>query len=191
MLAFGSLFREIRRWTDTFTDEVPGASLLMLADLQEERGMSILDERFGDSLECRFPLFEFLKPASLPLMVLLYLCMMCALVCVVLGFAYKYSLSVYTAIYWYIFLGDKTRWNNHSYLYGLLSIILLTSSADKCLSLVAPSISNTVPRWNYLFLRLQIFLVYFYAGIKKFDADWLGGYSMRGLGYHWVWSPLR
>lgn len=49
----------------------------MLADLQEERGMSIADERFGDPLECRFPLFELLKPLRLQYMVLLYAAMMC------------------------------------------------------------------------------------------------------------------
>ena len=49
----------------------------MLADLQEERGMPIADERFGDPLECRFPLFGFLAPLQVQYMVLLYLVMMC------------------------------------------------------------------------------------------------------------------
>jgi len=48
-----------------------------------------------------------------------------------------------------------------------------------------------VPNWNYLFLRFQIFLLYFYAGVKKMDSEWLGGYSMKGYGGHWVFTPFQ
>jgi len=33
--------------------------------------------------------------------------------------------------YWYVFLLDKLTWNNHSYLYGLVAILLLTSRANQ------------------------------------------------------------
>lgn len=48
-----------------------------------------------------------------------------------------------------------------------------------------------MPNWNYLMLKFQIFLLYFYAGVKKLDPEWLGGYSMKKLGSHWVFSPFR
>ena len=38
---------------------------------------------------------------------------------------------------------------------------------------------------------MQIFLLYFYAGIKKTEADWLLGYSMGKLESHWVFDPFR
>lgn len=48
-----------------------------------------------------------------------------------------------------------------------------------------------VPLWNYTVLRGQIFIVYFIAGVKKLDADWVGGYSMEHLSRHWLFSPFK
>ena len=36
-----------------------------------------------------------------------------------------------------------------------------------------------------------MFLVYFYAGLKKIDMDWMTGYSMTGLSRQWVFDPFR
>lgn len=33
--------------------------------------------------------------------------------------------------------------------------------------------------------------MYFYAGIKKLDRDWMTGYSMTGLANKWVFDPFR
>lgn len=51
--------------------------------------------------------------------------------------------------------------------------------------------SRSVPRWNYLLLRIQFFIMYFVAGLKKFEPDWLWGYSMSSLGHHHVFTPFR
>nr|XP_055183102.1 vitamin K-dependent gamma-carboxylase isoform X3 [Nyctereutes procyonoides] len=48
-----------------------------------------------------------------------------------------------------------------------------------------------VPLWNYTMLRGQIFIVYFIAGVKKLDADWVEGYSMEYLSRHWLFSPFK
>jgi hypothetical protein len=37
----------------------------------------------------------------------------------------------------------------------------------------------------------KIFLVYFIAGVKKLDLDWILGYSMDSLGSHWVFLPFK
>ena len=47
-----------------------------------------------------------------------------------------------------------------------------------------------VPRWNYFMLKFQFFILYFYAAVKKIDADWLSGYPMKNLANHWVFSPF-
>ncbi|KAM7304987.1 vitamin K-dependent gamma-carboxylase [Ixodes scapularis] len=53
-------------------------------------------------------------------------------------------------------------------------------------------LNNTdVPRWNYILIRAQIFCVYFIAGLKKMDKDWIGGHSMRGLSKHWVFDGFK
>lgn len=38
---------------------------------------------------------------------------------------------------------------------------------------------------------LQVFLVYFIAGVKKLDADWVEGYSMSYLAHHWLFDPFK
>lgn len=53
------------------------------------------------------------------------------------------------------------------------------------------SSSSSVPRWNYLLLRIQFFVMYFVAGLKKFEPDWLWGYSMMSLGHHRAFAPFR
>lgn len=50
---------------------------------------------------------------------------------------------------------------------------------------------ETVPNWNYLILKFQVFILYFYAGLKKMDVEWLEGYSMIDLGKHWVFEPFK
>jgi len=47
------------------------------------------------------------------------------------GLFYHTSCLAFVIPYWYIFLLDKTSWNNHSYLYGVISILLLGSQANR------------------------------------------------------------
>lgn len=40
-------------------------------------------------------------------------------------------------------------------------------------------------------IHTQIFIVYFIAGVKKLDADWVEGYSMSYLAHHWLFDPFK
>ena len=53
----------------------PFAGLVMILDTLQERGLASADIRWGDEEQCRFPLFDSLRPLPLPWMVVLYLCM--------------------------------------------------------------------------------------------------------------------
>ena len=45
--------------------------------------------------------------------------------------------------------------------------------------------------WNLKMCDIfQFFLVYFIAGLKKLDLDWVAGYSMQKLSHHWVFKPF-
>ncbi|NXN93746.1 VKGC carboxylase, partial [Rhinopomastus cyanomelas] len=170
--------------------------LLMALDVPQERGLGHLDQRFLDGLEvCRFPLLPFLQPLPLDWMYLLYTVMFLGALGIMLGLCYRLSCVAFLGPYWYLLLLDKTTWNNHSYLYGLLGFQLALVGADRYWSLdglLWPRKRNAhVPLWNYTLLRAQIFIVYFIAGLKKLDADWVGGYSMGSLGRHWLFSPFK
>nr|XP_009680570.1 PREDICTED: vitamin K-dependent gamma-carboxylase [Struthio camelus australis] len=47
------------------------------------------------------------------------------------GCCYRLSCLAFLGPYWYVFLLDKTAWNNHSYLYGLLAFQLALLGADR------------------------------------------------------------
>ncbi|PVD37474.1 hypothetical protein C0Q70_00064 [Pomacea canaliculata] len=160
----------------------------MLLDTLQERGLAAADVRWGDPDECRFPLFDLLRP--LPVQ------WMGNSACgIMLGAAFRVSCVLFLLPYWYMFLLDKATWNNHSYLFGILGFLLFLSDANRYWSLDGLfhyNISNSdVPLWNYSLLRSQIFLVYFLAGLKKLDLDWVGGYSMENLSQHWIFDPFR
>uniref|UniRef100_A0A8C7FLE5 HTTM-like domain-containing protein n=1 Tax=Oncorhynchus kisutch TaxID=8019 RepID=A0A8C7FLE5_ONCKI len=93
---------------------------------------------------------------------------------IMLGCFYYLSCLMFISTYWYIFFLDKTAWNNHSYLYGLIGFQLTFMGYG----LRNPKKNNAqVPHWNCTLLRFQIFIVHFIAGIKKLDADWVGNIS--------------
>ncbi|XP_039570819.1 vitamin K-dependent gamma-carboxylase isoform X3 [Passer montanus] len=170
--------------------------LLMALDVPQERGLGHLDQRYLDGLEvCRFPLLPFLAPLPLDWMYLLYTVMFLGALGIMLGCCYRLSCVAFLCPYWYLLLLDKTSWNNHSYLYGLLGFQLALLGADRYGSvdgLFRPQKRNAhVPLWNYALLRAQVFIVYFIAGLKKLDADWVGGFSMGTLARHWLFAPFR
>ena len=120
---------------------------------------------------------------------------------VTIGYHYRLSALLYATAYWYLFLVEKSRWNNHSYLFGLLALVNLVSDGHRKWSVDAtlrwqkklnhlPLPKPSVPFWQIALLRFQLFLVYFYAGVKKVDGDWLQGHSMVALSDHWIWAPF-
>ncbi|KAJ1091821.1 hypothetical protein NDU88_004936 [Pleurodeles waltl] len=170
--------------------------LLMVLDIPQERGLGYLDYKYLDGLEvCRFPLFNNLGPLPLDWMYLVYVIMLSGALGIMLGCCYRLSCLLFALPYWYIFFLDKTTWNNHSYLYGLIGFQLAFVNANRYWSLDGlwnPRKRNAhVPLWNYTILRTQIFIVYFIAGLKKLDADWVEGYSMGSLSRHWLFDPFK
>ena len=104
-----------------------------MIDIVEERSGSELDIRWGDETECRFPLFPFLEPMSLPRMGVLYAIMFLGALGIALGYKFTISCWMFTLPYWYLILVDKSVWNNHTYLFGLMGLLFSCSSANSCL----------------------------------------------------------
>jgi vitamin K-dependent gamma-carboxylase len=169
---------------------------LMMIDIPNERGMADADIEYGKHYDnCRFPLFDSLKPFRAHTMIFIYSVMLMGAIGITLGFKYRLSCLCFMLPYWYLFALDKTTWNNHSYLYGIIGFQLLLVDANRYLSidgLFNKQIHNVhVPLWNYTLIRTQIFFVYFIAGLKKLDFDWITGYSMSNLASHWVFDPFK
>lgn len=100
-----------------------------------------------------------------------------------LGFYTRWSALLFFLSYTYVFLLDKTPYNNHYYLISLLSFLLIWVDARRWLSLdrwrKRISGPQTIPFWQLFMLRAQFFIVYFYGGLAKLNRDWLMGEPVR------------
>ena len=102
----------------------------MVLDIPQERGMSFLHTKWSDPDLCHFPLFDWLQPLPLEWMYIVYSIMFVAALGIMLGFLYRFSCMCFVLSYWYLFFLDKAAWNNHSYLYGLVGLMLLLTDAN-------------------------------------------------------------
>lgn len=101
-----------------------------------------------------------------------------------LGLFYRAAAAVVFLGYTWYFLLDQTYFNNHFYLISLLAFLLIWMPADRCWALRWPRrpTDGRVPSWSVFLLRSQFLIVYLYASIAKFNADWLTGEPMIATG---------
>ena len=109
------------------------------------------------------------------------LCVLAAFIAA--GFLYRVSIALFFLGYTYTFLLDAGRWVNHTYLICLFAGLLTIIPAHRVLSLDAwlkqRRPPQTVPACALWILRLQMGVVYFFAGVAKLSPDWLHGEPMR------------
>ena len=124
--------------------------------------------------------FWWLKPLSGDGMAIVYYLMLLASVFITIG--YKYRLAICTLFLGklYVFLLVPADFGNRPYFILLLTIILIAIPAHGALSVDAHRNkklrSDTTPAWHLYLLRFQMAAVFFWAGIAKYNADWLSGY---------------
>ncbi|XP_015172992.1 PREDICTED: vitamin K-dependent gamma-carboxylase [Polistes dominula] len=193
---FENFVRLLYRPTDPANLGVTRAlfGLCMIVDVVEERGLADIDIKWGDSWDCHFPLIHGMTPLTLPWMIVIYGIMWLGAFGIMLGLQFKLSCACFVIPYWYIFLLDKSYWNNHTYLYGIVATLFWCTEANKYFAFDAihdKKVNKTVPLWNYFILRFQFFALYFLAGLKKSSKEWLDGYSMTNLSRHWVFDPFK
>lgn len=121
--------------------------------------------------------FWFVAPLSSALMAALYVVLALAALGVAFGLYYRACALVVFVGFTYVELIDKALYLNHYYLVSLLGFLLVLLPAGRAYSvdsLRRPERTlTTVPRWVLSALRLQIGVVYFFAGLAKLNADWL------------------
>jgi vitamin K-dependent gamma-carboxylase len=93
------------------------------------------------------------------------------------GFLYRACVALFFLGFTYVELIDQTLYLNHYYLVTLLSFLMIFVPANAAWSIDAlrrPEIRrDLVPGWTLNILRLQIAIVYLFAGLAKLNADWL------------------
>ena len=103
-------------------------------------------------------------------------------VCVALGLFFRVAALGFALGFAYLQLIDVATYLNHYYLAGLLALLLALSPAQRTFSLAAwllrrrghePATDEHVATaWLWL-LRLQVGVVYTFAGLAKAHGDWL------------------
>ncbi|GAK92821.1 vitamin K-dependent gamma-carboxylase [Nonlabens ulvanivorans] len=121
--------------------------------------------------------FEFLEPLTAPLMYALFVMMGIAGLLVMVGLKYRTAIIFYAVAWTYVYLLQKTSYNNHYYLLMLLNYIMIFLPAHRSVSLDAkwnPALRKEhMSRWVYLFIIAFLFIVYSYASVAKFYPDWI------------------
>ena len=102
-----------------------------------------------------------------------------AAACIAAGLLTRTACVLFGVGFGYVFLLEQARYMNHFYLLVLVSFLLAAVPANRAFSIDAwlrPGIRTaTAPAWCLWLFRIQMGIVYFYAGVSKFDADWLQG----------------
>lgn len=100
-----------------------------------------------------------------------------AAVGVMLGWRYRLSAAVFFGVFTYVELIDKANYLNHYYFVSVVAGMMVLLPAHRALSLDVrrkPALAvATVPRWMVDALKLQLGLVYVFAGLAKLHPDWL------------------
>ena len=121
--------------------------------------------------------FEWVRPLGDTGMHLLFLTLIVASALIMLGLFYRLASVVFFLGFTYVELLDVTTYLNHYYFISLVAFLLIGLPANRHYSLDAyfgrvPR-SRQVPLWTIGILRIQLGLVYVFAGLAKLNADWL------------------
>lgn len=124
-----------------------------------------------------FQFFEWMPYPNGQVIELLFYTMGITSVFISIGLLFRWSTLFFLFSFIYVELLDKTYYLNHYYLVTLLVFWLLISSAHRRFSvdaLIWPRIySKTCPQWQIAAIKVQLSIVYFFAGWAKVNKDWL------------------
>ena len=121
--------------------------------------------------------FSWVKPLGDPGMYVVFGLMAIAAAFIMFGLFYRWASAVFFLLFTYVELIDVTTYLNHYYFVSIISLLLIFVPANCFFSLDAmrkPEIRcSHVPAWCVNIFKLQLGIVYFYAGLAKLHPDWL------------------
>ncbi|MEM9884496.1 MAG: HTTM domain-containing protein [Bacteroidota bacterium] len=124
-----------------------------------------------------FGFFTWLQPLAGNGMYIVFFLLCWSAFCIIIGLFYRIHTLLFFCLFLYVELLDKTYYLNHYYLVTLLSFWLVLVPANRWYSLdvlLFPKIkSPTCANWHILIFKVQLSIVYFFAGLAKVNPDWL------------------
>lgn len=120
--------------------------------------------------------FEFLQPLPGNGMIWYYAILGIVGLFVMVGFKYRLSVFMYAVMWAGVYLMQKSSYNNHYYLLMLLCFLMTLLPANRYASVDVwrkPELKKiSMPRWVWLLIVFQLWIVYTYAAIAKLYPDW-------------------
>ncbi len=131
-----------------------------------------------------YPYLHFIEAYSHELIYFLTVLSIIGAILIALGVALRWGSLLFLLSFGYLFLIDMSFYNNHYYLWCLISflfIFLPSRSTISIFDVIKKRTDKTISVAYHTPFALLISIVYFYGGIAKINADWLQGYPMRLL----------
>ena len=155
-----------------------GFGLMMLAGIIRFAANGWIDAQYlSTSYQFSYWGFAWVRVPPAPILYSLYALVGVAALGIALGLAYRLATWTFFIGFSYLELMDKTYYLNHYYFVSLFAFLLLFVPAHASFSLdVRLGFTKRlehVPYWTLGLLRLQIGLLYFFAGIAKLHPEWL------------------
>jgi len=121
--------------------------------------------------------FEWVKPLPEMGMYIVFALLLLTSLGIMLGALYRLSAVLFFVLFTYVELIDKTNYLNHYYFVSLVAFMMTFVPAAASFS-VDNKIFNrtdqkTTARFYIFIFQLQMFFVYFFAGVAKINHDWL------------------
>lgn len=121
--------------------------------------------------------FDWVKPLGEIGMYAVFAVLAVTAVMVMLGLFYRVAIIIFFLCFTYVELIDKTTYLNHYYFISVMAFLMIWVPANRYFSVdtrLNPKMSvSHVPGWTITIFKLQLLLVYFFAGVSKLNYDWL------------------
>lgn len=121
--------------------------------------------------------FDWVRPLPAPGMYAVFGLLALLSLCIMLGAWYRFATAAFFVLFTYVELIDKTYYLNHYYFISLLSFLLIFLPLERAASIDAwrspERRATSVPAWTIRVIRLQLGLVYVFAGLAKLTPDWM------------------
>jgi len=121
--------------------------------------------------------FDWVQPLGATGTYLLFLLMGLTALLVLIGLWYRIAIILFFLSFSYTEMIDVTNYLNHYYFISIVSLLLIFLPANRSFAvdvyLNPAKKCNTVPFWMVGVLRLQMGMVYFFAGLAKLNYDWM------------------
>ena len=144
--------------------------------------------------------FDWVTAPPEPYLSMLVVAVALAGLALAVGLFTRVSAALAAAGFAWLFLLERTSYQNHYYLLTLVSwaaVLLPLGNVWSADNLRLGRAPRPVPRWAVWLVRFQVGVPYFFGGVAKLNADWLSGEPMANMlrgsaGTTGTWlAPLR